>query len=97
MSDDNVLGYVLVNRNTGEMDWDGRIHDRRTATANAVQAALGDNPLDESRPEDLDDRFEYDLCAVVRVPEADAEILREALRAWDREEQSWRRLTEDSA
>lgn len=95
MSTERVIGYVLVDPNTHELDWDGLIHETRDgAIEEAVAAWLGDNPIEHERP--IDGCDQYQVMAVSEDIGLDAAVLAAAQKRWDDEAAYWAKVAEDA-
>ena len=69
MSDTTPVRFVIVDKITGALDWDGDLHPSREA---AIASMCGRHSMYVATPEDVDDRDaisvywadDYDICEV---------------------------------
>lgn len=81
------IGYILVDRYTNAIDWDGVIHDTEESAVREAGSEVYKDWLRggdiESRPDDCWP-MAYQVMAVVPCPSADAKALAVLQAEWDR-------------
>lgn len=85
MTNQMVVGYMIMDSETNAVDWDGLVYDTYLdAVAEAVRALHLDDGERWPRPPDHANDLPYEVVEVRHMAASDREVLEQADKAWRR-------------